>query len=244
MDSEIKRVSYFDKIVCISSDEKTLFEKLLPDKSFYFLPHLIGRKEPVEKVAARVMRVLFIGYDNEYNIEAMRWFFQNVYGRLMPGMEVVVVGKVVKHIHADHPNLKKIEHVESLDELYRTVDIVICPLRNGTGMKIKVIEAMSYGIPVVCTSRGVDGLPDKNENGCLVEDTPEAFAEAINRLATDRLFYEKCRERIGAYFSETLDGNVHNARLERLFEHGSSVNAVRFNELPYSVFAAKEWCRV
>ena len=244
LDSEIQRVSYFDKIVCISSDEKTLFEKLLPDKSFYFLPHLIGRKESGKKAVAQVTKVLFIGYDNEYNIEAMRWFFQNVYSRLLTGIEIMVVGKVVKHINVDYPNLKKVEYVESLDELYKTVDIVICPLRNGTGMKIKVIEAMSYGIPVVCTSRGVDGLPDKNENGCLVEDTPEAFAEAINRLATDKLFYKKCQDRIDAYFSETLDWNVHNVMLARLFEHKSSVNAVRFNELPYSVFATKEWCRV
>ena len=43
LDSELKRVGYFDKIACISWDEKILFEKLLADKRFYFLPHIIER---------------------------------------------------------------------------------------------------------------------------------------------------------------------------------------------------------
>ncbi|MDE6988554.1 MAG: glycosyltransferase family 4 protein, partial [Bacteroides acidifaciens] len=218
LDSEIKRISYFDKIVCISSDEKILFEKLLPNKQFYFLPHLISKKNVTGKLVNKVMKVLFIGYDNEYNIEGMRWFFENVYSHILVDIELIVVGKVTKYIDGSYPNLRKIEYVENLRELYLNVDMVICPLQNGTGMKIKVVEAMSYGIPIVCTSRGVDGLPDKNRNGCLVSDTPEGFADAINRLATNTALYKECQMKINEYFSEILDWAVYKEMLPKLFD--------------------------
>ncbi|SCH69135.1 glycosyltransferase [uncultured Bacteroides sp.] len=218
LNSEIKRISYFDKVVCISSDEKTLFEKLLPNKRFYFLPHLISKKDLKNRPVNKVMRVLFIGYDNEYNIEGMQWFFKNVYSHILVNIEIIVVGKVVKYIDCDYTNLKKIEYVEDLHELYSKVDIVICPLQNGTGMKIKVIEAMSYGIPIVCTSRGVDGLPDKNKNGCLVEDTPEGFANAINQLVANTVFYQECQRRINEYFREILDWTVYKEMLPTLLD--------------------------
>lgn len=218
LDSEIKRISYFDKIVCISSDEKILFEKLLPNKRFYFLPHLISKKNVTGKLVNKVMKVLFIGYDNEYNIEGMRWFFKNVYSHILVDIELIVVGKVTKYIDGNYPNLRKIEYVENLHELYLNVDMVICPLQNGTGMKIKVVEAMSYGIPIVCTSRGVDGLPDKNKNGCLVSDTPEGFADAINRLATNTTLYKACQIKINEYFSEILDWAVYEEILPKLFD--------------------------
>lgn len=218
LDSEIKRISYFDKIVCISSDEKTLFEKLLPSKLFFFLPHLISKKNIENKIVNKRKKLLFIGYDNEYNIEGMLWFFENVYPRILLDIEIVVVGKVTKYIDAKFANLNKVEYVESLNDLYLGVDIVICPLQNGTGMKIKVIEAMSYGIPIVCTSRGVDGIPDKNKSGCLVENTPEGFANAINRLVTDEMFYKERKKQIVEYFSEILDWTVYRTLFLKLFD--------------------------
>lgn len=221
LDSEVKRVSYFDKVVCISSDEKTLFEKLLPSKEFYFLPHLINVKDISRKFKNKIPRILFIGYDNEYNIEGMHWFFKNVYSQLLPDMEIILVGKVVKYVKYDYPNLRKVEYVENLDELYMGVDIVICPLQNGTGMKIKVVEAMSYSIPVVCTSRGVDGLPDKYKNGCLVENIPEKFAEAINLLSTNASFYENCQDNISRYFQEVINWDRQKALMAALFNEYS-----------------------
>ena len=84
-------------------------------------------------------------------------------------------------------------------------------------MKIKVVEAMSYGIPVVCTSRGVDGLPDKTRNGCLVADDAAAFAGHINRLVCDTVFYKQCQQQVKDYFSTTLDWSRHKDTLLHLF---------------------------
>lgn len=218
LEDEMIRLGYFDKIACISFDEKIFFEKLLPNKDFYFLPHLISRKEQSHSQAKRQKKhVLFVGFDNPYNKEGIRWLIEEVYPFLQNNVEVKIVGKVGEFVTEILPNVQKMGYVEDLDALYRDTDIVVCPLKNGTGMKIKVIEAMSYGIPIVCTSRGVDGMPDKFKNGCLVEDTPKGFAQAINRLATDELFYYQCRKQLCEYFMDVLDWNVNQKIISRIF---------------------------
>ena len=80
---------------------------------------------------------------------------------------------------------------------------------SGTGIKIKVIEALSYGIPVVTNRRGVDGLVNKKENGCLVSDDPKIFAEEITRLLKDEIFYNQMRDNAISYFK-----NNHDPKLE------------------------------
>lgn len=221
MDSELRRISYFDQIVCISWDEKTFIEKLISGKEFFFLPHIVRKQDRNRDIffsGKRLPRVLFIGFDNPYNIEGMKWFLQQVYPLLNLNMEIQVVGKVTRHLEEwKRQNINMVEYAPDLDILYRSVDIVICPLQNGTGMKVKVIEAMSYGIPVVCTSRGVDGFPDKTMNGCLVEDKPQAFATAINRLASDEGFYKSCQAQVEHYFAEVLEWDKNRFVLTSLF---------------------------
>jgi len=53
------------------------------------------------------------------------------------------------------------------------------------------VEALAYGLPVVCTTRGVDGLPNKINNGCLVSDSPDGFAGNIMSLLQDPELYRK-----------------------------------------------------
>ncbi len=206
LDCELHRLEYFDHIVCISYDEKIIVEKLLRgQQKFYFLPHLVTRQEtPLEREVGQKLRVTFVGYDNPYNVEGMQWFFDKVYPLLDDGMDILLVGKVNKHIACPWTNVKQIEYVEDLETIYRHTDVVICPLLNGTGMKIKVVEAMSHAIPVVCTPRGVDGFPDKTCNGCLVAESAVEFADYLNRLALFPDFYHLCQERVVSYFDRVL----------------------------------------
>lgn len=218
VNSEVSRIAHFDKVVCISWDEKVFFEKLLSDRQFYYLPHVINSKKICDKPLNAKKRVLFIGYDNEYNIQGINWFLDSVYGCLTDNVEIVIAGKVSTCVKTECSNLRKINFVADLDKLYRDIDIVICPLLNGTGMKIKVIEAMSYSIPVVCTCRGVDGFPDKLKNGCLVADTPRKFADAINLLISHNEYYQECQRKVRDYFADTFDWNVTRDTMMDVFD--------------------------
>jgi glycosyltransferase involved in cell wall biosynthesis len=71
-----------------------------------------------------------------------------------------------------------------LETLYRSASVIVVPLRYGAGVKGKVVEALRFGIPVVTTSSGAQGLPWAAD--CLsLADTPEKFAENVVILIKD-----------------------------------------------------------
>src|SRR3546814_16315615 len=92
-----------------------------------------------------------------------------------------VIGKISAHI-ADHPNVVKIPFAEDIGPYYAQSTVAICPILSGTGITIKVVEAMTPGLPVVCTPRGTDGLPDKINNGCLTGGNPHELARNLTHL--------------------------------------------------------------
>ena len=206
MDEEIQRIKYFDKIFCISNDEKIFYEKIC-DRKMFFFPHLLPDefKRTVKPVENRRWDLFFIGFDNPFNVEGMKWFFEEVYPLLPKTIRILLVGTATKHMEDAYENVDKILFVPDLNEIFEEVKISICPMFHGTGMKIKVVEAMAKGLPVVCNERGVDGLPDKTKSGCLVTDDKYEFADYIMKLLIDTQYYREIADNIFAYYEEIFD---------------------------------------
>ena len=204
LNDELSRLRLYDEVFCISYDEKILFEKLA-ERPIRFFPHLIENRQHLAlPVAERKWDVLYIGFQNPYNVEALQWFMDRVHPLLREDIRMVFVGNVTKVVDCVRDNIELLSYVEDLSEVYCNVKLSICPMFHGTGMKIKVVEAMSYGVPVVCNERGVDGLPDKTKNGCIVTDDPETFAASINALLTDSAAYQKAAAEIQTYFNDVF----------------------------------------
>src|SRR3546814_6858906 len=102
----------------------------------------------------------------------------------------------------------------------------MCPMLGGTGVKVKVVEALSYGLPVVCTRRGVDGLPNKSRNGCLVSDEASQFARNIISLLQDQTLYSEqsrlAAELFSSHFS-TERSEEHTSELQPLMRRSYPV---------------------
>lgn len=88
---------------------------------------------------------------------------------------------------------------------------------TGTGIKIKVIEALSYGLPIVCTLRGIDGLSNKTNNGCWVAENEKEFSEHIIQLLNDPKLYEKYRKQSVDFFTENYSIEIGYKKLDQTF---------------------------
>jgi len=130
-----------------------------------------------------------VASDNPHNIRSIHWFVESVLPKIN-GLSLHIFGKICRAV-PDHSQIVKHGMVDNLDEVYQQAKIAICPMLSGTGIKIKVLEALSYGIPVVTNRRGVDGLVNKVQNGCLVAEDGSDFARAIMELAHDERHYEQ-----------------------------------------------------
>lgn len=216
MDEELERLSYFDKFLCVSNDEKIFYEKLL-EKKMYFIPHFSDKKNyKLKPLHKRKWDVFFIGFDNPFNVEGLNWFLDEVYPYLNKNLKILLVGTSTNKVNNSYSNVDIIQYAPNLEEIFENVKISICPMFRGTGIKIKVVESMENGLPVVCTERGVDGLPDKTECGCLVAENAKEFAGYVNKLIDDENFYNEVSEKIKNYYNKIFDREKYKDKLKNI----------------------------
>ena len=209
---ELRSFDLFDKILCISYDEMLFWKKFLPDREFYFVPHPL--KEIKHDKSEKNIDLLYLAAYNPYNLHGLEWFVDKVLPFITNKINITVCGKLVQFLKSNDPEyIKKLEilgfnlidFADDLNELYSKVKAAIVPLYEGTGMKIKTIEAMSHNIPIVSRLPGVDGFPDKTNSGILVTDNPKLFADNIMHLLTDEDFYKSVKEQEHEYFNKLFD---------------------------------------
>jgi glycosyltransferase involved in cell wall biosynthesis len=222
---EIEIMSQFDAVSCISFDELFFCQKLLPQIPFYHLPHPLPIKP--QPVRDKDIDLLFLGFENPHNKEGVKWFIDKVLPHVGKDIRITICGLVWSSLAQSDPEyirraeaagVSHIDFAEDLDELYARTRVSMCPLLGGTGMKIKVIDSLARGIPVVTTLWGVDGFADKHNNGCLVHDDPVEFADAINRLVRNDELYNHTVETARAYFREYLSLEANQEKLNRIFD--------------------------
>ena len=225
-ENEIKALEIFDKITAISMDELFFLKHFYPQKPFYFLP------PPVSVSSSFALRkpsydLLLIGANNLYNLEGLVWFLEQVMPLFHTSPRLTICGKVNEILEekypqlahwADQSDIRRIPFAPDLDRLYADHKVAIVPIFKGTGMKIKTIDAMARNVPVVTTSLGVDGFPDKTQNGCLVADQPKLFAHHIEKLLTDEKFYVYVCQQSKTYFEHNLSLEKATQTLKTVFE--------------------------
>jgi glycosyltransferase involved in cell wall biosynthesis len=186
---EIRRISLFDRAFAISIEEQYIFSQF-SNTPISLIPMMI--QSPARKAIGfdnRSYDIIYVASNNPHNVKAFEWFLKEVYPLLHLNLSICVIGQITSTFSDSYSKITKIPFAESLDSFYQKARIAICPMLSGTGLKIKVVEALSYGLPVVCNTRGVDGLLNKTDNGCLVGDDPKDFAAYIHVLLNDANVY-------------------------------------------------------
>lgn len=167
------------------------------------------RKKPNKK-----KKILFFGGYYLPNVHGIDWFINKVYPNLQNKAELIVAGRGMDKLSERHyPNGVIINgYIESIEELYRDADIVISPIFEGGGMKVKVAEAMAFGKIIVGSNESYEGYQEK---------IPENYWDALfYRANTADEFTAKI------YKALNLSDNKHhfNPKIRELYESGFSEN--------------------
>jgi glycosyltransferase involved in cell wall biosynthesis len=126
------------------------------------------------------------------NIDGITWFLDEIYPRIkqqVPDVRCTLIGarppaSITERAQAD-PSLTVTGYVEDPVPYLRDSSMMVVPLRAGGGMRVKILNALSQGIPMVSTTVGCEGIDVKNGSDILVADDPAAFADASIRLLKD-----------------------------------------------------------
>lgn len=134
-------------------------------------------------------RLIFTGsFRYHANHDAMSWFVRDVYPSIRacaPDVQLTVTGDTARRRLPDMPHVSHIGHVDDVRPLIASSWISVAPMRIGGGTRVKILEAMALGTPVVTTAKGAEGLDVRHGVHLLIADTAHTFAEQVLRLLAD-----------------------------------------------------------
>ncbi len=182
-----------DRLIPISEYDLTYFrEQGIQRPSLTIPAGLILANYPLTELPD-APTIFFIGaLDWMPNQEGLNWFIQKVFHKLLtaiPELRFHVAGRNAPpsfERRLNHPNI--VYHGEVSDALsfMQSYRLMVAPLLTGSGIRIKILEGMALGRPVVTTSTGIEGIPARIQEDVVVEDNPYEFSNHVVRLLKDQ----------------------------------------------------------
>jgi glycosyltransferase involved in cell wall biosynthesis len=187
LSDEVARINRFDTAIYISESERKMFScKGAANRSFT-IPHAVEINRFLHSKIDfdnREYDLVFVGSDNPFNLEAITWFLNNVWPLLDESYTLAIAGDVCEGVRKSNIKLVGVTllgRVPSLSEVYFNSKVSICPMLHGTGLKIKIIEALSFGLPVISLPSGLMGLGSLNSS-CIEAKDVSSFVESISLI--------------------------------------------------------------
>ncbi|NCC50707.1 MAG: glycosyltransferase [Spartobacteria bacterium] len=176
--------------------------------------------------------ILFTGYYCDTpNEDAVLWFCRQVWPRLRaerPHLNFLVVGPeptpAMRDIAAKDPRIIITGMVDDLRAYLARAQVFVCPVRLGSGMRGKILEAMAAGVPVVSTSLGVEGIPAQIGNNCFLADTPDIMAQYISLLLDDAPLRQSIAQHAREMVSERFSWRHSIESLEKVLRNITNRN--------------------
>jgi sugar transferase (PEP-CTERM/EpsH1 system associated) len=236
---EIGRCSKADVVLTTSERDCSLLKSILPRSVIEVVPNGVDietfRCDTREEVAGQI---IFTGAMNYYpNIDAVTFFAQHCWPLIqaqIPGATWKIVGyhplPEVRRL-AELPGVTVTGTVSDVRPYLAASTVAIAPLQIGSGTRLKILEALAMQKAVVSTSVGCEGLSVVPGKHLIVEDQPEAFAQAVVTLLNNpemcvaygtagRALVESeySWEHCGARLLRVLETNLKEAALPRNYE--------------------------
>lgn len=186
-DAEFKLLGMAGAVIAIQQEEAALVRAALPRQTVITAPHaadIVPEPQPGEDDM-----LLFVGSNTAPNIVGLEWFFKDVWPLILaarPNARLKVAGSVARALGPAPAGVTLLGVVGDLRPLYAEAGVVISPLRTGSGLKIKLIEALGAGKAVVGCCITAQGVEHELADAVILKDDPTAFAKAVVDLLANR----------------------------------------------------------
>ncbi|HEX8096567.1 MAG TPA: glycosyltransferase [Pyrinomonadaceae bacterium] len=220
-----------DQLWCASAEDKKAMSEFIPAERIEVVTTihpLRGRGRPY----AERDGLLFVGnLHHRPNSDGVHYFVKEIFPLVreaVPGIKLAVVGANVSPEIAAHgsEDVDVKGYVPDIEPLFQAARVFVAPVRFGAGIKGKIGDAMSYGLPVVTTSVGAEGFGITDGEEALIADGPREFAEAVIRVYRERGLWQRLSDKGYRHIEESYTpravGEIINAAVRRLLQKDSS----------------------
>ncbi len=212
---EVQQLNEFDAIIPITERDARSLKQLGCKKPMHVTPTGMDINSlTIETSKMEFPSVFHIGaLDWPPNQEGLLWFFQKVWPLVLqkqPNLKFYLAGRnapdKMKNLRVK--NLIFVGEVDSAVDFMNSKAIGIVPLLSGSGMRIKIVEGMALGKPMVTTSIGAEGNPAKDGKEVMIADHPSEFAQKILQLINDRTLFDDMSRNAIDFVNATFNNEV------------------------------------
>ena len=205
----------FSAYTVASESERHLFVSSFPrhKEKVTVIPNCVNVADyPEQNVSAVAKQIIFTGpFRYRVNYSAMQWFIRNVYPIILgqvPDACLIITGDHENLPLPSAPNVTLAGYVDDVKSLIGSSRVSIAPLLSGGGTRLKILEAMALGTPVVSTSKGAEGFGAISGEHIMVADSPESFAEYVVKIIMDNELHEYLSVKGKQFVKENYDWKV------------------------------------
>lgn len=188
----------FSRIVVFSEYDKSIIFNRYNIDNIEIIPLGINLKDyHLNTKEEKVYDCIFVGnFSHSPNVDAMVYFYNNILPLIKdkaPDVSILIAGanppECITRLAKLDKNISVTGYVDDISEAYLKSKVFIAPIRYGTGMRYKILEALTFSLPVVSTSIGARGILS---NGALkIADNEEHFSETIIKILNSNNIYYK-----------------------------------------------------
>ena len=222
---ELALVRASDATITVTDVERDILREHVPDANVIVVPTIHERCEGDVGFAARRDLLFVVNFLHPPNVDAAFLLVNEIMPRLrdrLPGIRLLLAGSYTSPeiLALATDDVEVLGWVPDLRPVYDRVRVFVAPLRFGAGMRGKLCESMSHGLPVVTSTVGAEGIGLVPGRHALVADTPDAFAAEVVRLYSDACLWSSLaatgRGFVAEHYSPTAVGHLLRQGLAEL----------------------------
>jgi len=219
-----------DRVIACSAPDAQTLARLVANLEPLVVPHGVDTQHYRPGVVSPAPLVgealVFTGkMDFRPNVDAILWFCSEVLPeiqRAAPEAHLYVVGKN-PHVRlqplARKPGITVTGFVEDPRPYIKAAAVYVVPLLTGGGMRLKILEAMAMGRPIVSTTLGCEGIPAVPERDIVLADTAGSFAQKVLALLGDNVRRDQLGHAGRAFVEQHFDWQTVTVPLEKVYGH-------------------------
>lgn len=222
---ELATYKQADFILVVSELERQLLIPEIPGYKLGIIPNIHPMGEYIPTEARDKSVLMFVGWGQyEPNSDAVLYFANEILPLILeqaPLVRFLVIGEgypdSVRNLHGGP--IQILGHVPSMHPYLVESYISVAPLRYGSGVKGKIGEALSYGLPVVTTSVGLEGFGLTPGKEILIGDTPREFADHVLSLLSNPARHTEIGVSGRNFLEQNFSEAVVKKKVNEVFRH-------------------------
>ena len=185
---------HVDYIFTLSGSDEKYFSSIFPEK-IYNIPVTFNTNHAAAKKIKNT--IVHLGaMDWKPNVEGINWFMHEVLPlikKMKHNIQIHIAGKGMPKKYFNYNDETTIVKgkIKNVKNYIMSKEIMFVPLFSGSGIRIKILEGMSFGLPIISTSKGAEGIPYTHLENIIIANTANEFCNAISLLIENKKLAKK-----------------------------------------------------